>query len=172
MIPDIHVQAFDSFTAEGENETHETMSAEVMRAHVQENLSHLPPFRKISPGVQGLMSFRIGTGVGSHFSGPAGITFAERMTLPVMGHEEASQVGVPLEPDSEHVEDLPFVPVCGGPDIGYGPGYRVFAVKRTFSRTRLGRFVGKQVVDKGVVGITLGSGLGGIPADLFPTVPS
>src|SRR5687768_14883620 len=43
--------------------------------------------------------------------------FAQRVSFPVVGHQDAAQVGVAVEADAEHVVDLALGPVRGGPDV-------------------------------------------------------
>src|SRR3954453_10950619 len=45
------------------------------------------------------------------------IVLALRMSLPLLRHEDATQVGVAGEPDPEHVEHLALEPVGGGPHL-------------------------------------------------------
>ena len=49
-------------------------------------------------------------------SPPERIVLAERMSLPVLGHEDADEVRVALEADPHHVEGLALEPVGGRPD--------------------------------------------------------
>src|SRR5690349_17633225 len=44
------------------------------------------------------------------------VVFAQRMAVPIVGHQNAAQVGVVQELNAEQVEDFTFVPVGGPPD--------------------------------------------------------
>src|SRR4249919_4218571 len=44
------------------------------------------------------------------------VVLAERVTLPVLVHQDADEIGVALDPDAHHVEGLSLVPVGGRPD--------------------------------------------------------
>ena len=57
-------------------------------------------------------------GKGCHLRSAADVLLAQRMTLPVVGHENATLVGVTFEVDAEHVEDFALVPVGRSPDAG------------------------------------------------------
>src|SRR3954452_16734232 len=46
-----------------------------------------------------------------------GVVLAERMSFPVLRHEDASQVGVTVEGDAEHVVRLAFHGVATGPQV-------------------------------------------------------
>ena len=69
------------------------------------------PFREVGARIRDLVLLRIFTGVRRHFRGPARMSLAEWVPLPVMGHDDAAQVGMALEANAEHVEDFSFVPV-------------------------------------------------------------
>jgi hypothetical protein len=47
-----------------------------------------------------------------------GIVLAQGVPLPIVGHEDAGEIGVALEADTEHVEDLPFPEADSGPYRG------------------------------------------------------
>src|SRR5918992_3452602 len=47
------------------------------------------------------------------------IILAERMTLPIIGEEDPSQVRMPLEPNAEEVVRLSLVPVGCAPEQGH-----------------------------------------------------
>src|SRR5262245_61684583 len=48
------------------------------------------------------------------------VFLAQREAFPLLGEENSAHVGVALELDAEHVEDLAFQPVRGGVDGGGG----------------------------------------------------
>ena len=50
---------------------------------------------------------------------PLGVFLAQGMALPVLGEQNALQIGVALELDAHEVVGLPFVPVGGGPHLGH-----------------------------------------------------
>src|SRR3954451_22359562 len=52
-----------------------------------------------------------------HRHPPHGVVLAQRMTLPVLRHEDAGQVWVGLEDDPEHVVDLALHGVRAGPEV-------------------------------------------------------
>ncbi len=43
--------------------------------------------------------------------------FAERMAGPIFGHQDAAEVSMTFEVDAEEIEDFPFHPVGGMPDL-------------------------------------------------------
>ena len=56
-----------------------------------------------------------------------GIVFAQRVSFPVVGHEDAPHVRMIAEHDSEHIEHFAFVPIRGAPDGGDRIDLRLFA---------------------------------------------
>ena len=53
---------------------------------------------------------------------------ALRVALVVLGHEDAAQVGMPVEHDAEHVVDLALLVVGAGPDVDDGVDVGAFGV--------------------------------------------
>src|SRR4051812_19005421 len=48
------------------------------------------------------------------------VVLAQRVTVPVVGHQDAARIGMIPELDAEHVEGLPLVPIGGPPHAGDG----------------------------------------------------
>ena len=131
VITDVHINTLDLLSMQSENESHETVGAEMVRAHIQQK----PLFafgRQKGTGIQGLVLLRINARIGDHFGGPPRIALAEGMSFPIVRHDQAVQVRVALKADSEHVEHFPFIPVGRGPDIGDTPDGGVLTVEGHF----------------------------------------
>lgn len=60
-----------------------------------------------------------------------GVILAERESLEGIGHENAPEVGVALEDDSEHVVDFAFHPVCAFPERDCGGNDEVWFIEIT-----------------------------------------
>src|ERR1035441_7526436 len=71
------------------------------------------------------------------------VIFAQRVPLPLLGHEDAAQIGVAFELDAEHVEDLALQPV--GRQVHAHRGFQLEA----FGNTSLDPhpFVPREAVD-------------------------
>ncbi len=65
---------------------------------------------------------------------PIEVVLAQRVAVPVLGHEDAGEVGVAVEADAEHVEDLPLEGLGAGVHVEERRGHRLVA-RGTWSRT-------------------------------------
>src|SRR5919197_3380346 len=72
---------------------------------------------------------------------------AQRMPRPVLRHEDAAEVRVALEDDTEEVEDLALLPVGVAPHARHGGDDRVVARSVDLSREEVVVRVGVEVVD-------------------------
>src|SRR5665647_3965694 len=87
-----------------------------------EDQGFLVSLGKIITGRQRLMAVRVCGGVWFHFRGSEGMLLAQWMPLPVVRHQDTSQIGVTAEPEAVHVVRLAFVPIGVGKHRGYaGP---------------------------------------------------
>ena len=62
-----------------------------------------------SSGVRGALEL--------HRDAPDGVVLAQRVAVPVLGHEDAGEVGVAVEADAEHVEHLALQRLGAGVDV-------------------------------------------------------
>jgi hypothetical protein len=69
------------------------------------------------------------------------------MAGPILGHQDAAQIGVAGKPDAEQIKDLALAPVRGGPDSGDTFDYGSLARKKTLQSQPLFALVGKQMID-------------------------
>src|SRR5436190_7328493 len=65
------------------------------------------------------------------------VIFAEREAFPVVGAENAPQVGMAWEIDSQQVIGLALVPIRGGPEIGHRRNARVVARREDLDGDRV-----------------------------------
>src|SRR5262245_57598726 len=72
---------------------------------------------------------------------------AQRMTGPILGHQDAAQVGVALEGDAEQVEDLPLLPVGVAPDLAHRRHHRVVARRVGFEDEPVAMRVREEMID-------------------------
>src|SRR6266516_4548720 len=86
-----------------------------------------------------------------------GVIFAQRVTLPILGHQNAAQIRMPSETNAEHVENFALEVVGARPHRSERFDGRISAVQANFQPNALFVRDGKQMVDD------FESGLGGIP---------
>ena len=86
-----------------------------------------------------------------HLGGAADMLLAQRVPLPVVGHEDAPQIRMTLEIDAEHVEDLALVPVGRGPNVGQRRRRRHLSMQWHLDPHISGVVVGHQMVNQGEI---------------------
>src|SRR5436309_9019131 len=72
---------------------------------------------------------------------------AQRVSRPVLRHEDAAEVGVALEDDAEEVEDLALLPVGVAPQAGHRGDDRIVARRVDLEREEVAVRVRVEVVD-------------------------
>src|ERR1700740_3403629 len=75
-----------------------------------------------------------------------GIILPQRMAFPIVRHQDAAKVRMPLEANSEEIEILAFVPICSGPNQGYRRDCGVASAQAHFQANALAPAERKQMV--------------------------
>ena len=148
MVTDVYVQIGDFFAVQGDDIAYQPVRADVMGTHVKDHgMLPVGPL-DIQLTVQGLMLAGVSGGIGRHLGGPAREALAQRVSLPVVGHQQPPQIRMAFEPQSEHVVNFTFVPGCRGPDVGDTVNLRsLAALQGRFDPQPLGRFERQQAVN-------------------------
>jgi len=92
---------------------------------------------------------------GFHLGGPRRVVLAQGVAHPGGWQQDAPQVGMALEGDSEHVPDLAFIPVGRGPDIRNRGQGGVFILKRYLDPDHAVAIERKQMIDQAEVAFGL-----------------
>ena len=139
VIADVHVDCRDLFALQGHDEAYQTVGAHMVGTDIQYQLFGFACPAAINASVQGLVQLRIAAGKGRQLRGPARVAFAQRMSLPVVRHENPAQIFVAVKADAEHVKNFALIPVGRRPDIGNAFEYRVGPQQRHFQAQPAGR---------------------------------
>ena len=150
VIADVEVYIADLLAIQLEDAADDAVGAWVLRPQIEHHLTFIDLLEEVRAG-ECRMSAGIIEGVGRHFGGAEGVLLAQGMTLPIVGHQDAPQVGVAAEVDAEHVEHLPLVPVGGREDWGDAGRVRLLPRQFGFDADIAGLVKGEQVVVEGEV---------------------
>src|SRR5262249_35330156 len=74
------------------------------------------------------------------------IVFAQRVALPVIGAQDPSQVGMPVENDAEHVIGLTLVPIGGRPEIPDAANTRIVSGAKDLYCKAVPQFEAPQII--------------------------
>ena len=131
------------------------MGADMGGADVEDELLLAYRLLRVDGAVQRLMFPSVGKRIRRHLRRPAGIALPQRVSLPVVGHDQSAQVRMALEAYPEQVEHFPFIPVGGRPDVGDGIGNGIFSGQAHFQAQSSGRLKRKKMINEGKVRIDL-----------------
>jgi len=124
VIADIQVHIDDLLPRQLEDAADNAVGAGVLGPEVEDHGILVRPLEKIACRQRLVLAGIIGR-VRRHLRRPEGVLLAQRVSLPVVGHENPPQIGVAAETDAEHVVHLPLVPGGSGKDRGscldFGP---------------------------------------------------
>ncbi len=158
VIADLGHAVDDLFAVQLQDDAEGTVGRGVVRAQVQEHevgifrmFLHAPLFGLESQGFLFEILFGGVQRIGIELGGPRGIVLAQRVPLPVVGHQHALGQRVAIEVDAVHVEHFPLVPVGIGEDAGRGRQAEVVRRKRHLEHHIAVTVDGQQVVENGEV---------------------
>ena len=103
QVADFGIEADDDFAVDFEHQAQHAVGGRVLRSHVED---HVLVFGALSE-----RSFKdrgadrcLASAIALH-----GIVLAQGMALPVVGHQDAAQIGMAFEADAEEIEDFALV---------------------------------------------------------------
>src|SRR5215813_7660496 len=154
VIADVRHDVHYLFAAELEREAQHAMRARMLRPQIEEHKIRVlastlkpPVFRaELQRRLFGLFLL-FGQTEWLHLGGARRMFLTQGMTMPGRRRQDASQVRMAGEGDSEHIPHFALVPVGRGPDVSDGFERRALASERHFDPDILVALEGEQVIN-------------------------
>jgi hypothetical protein len=155
---DLRHDVEDPLAVELEHQAQHAVGARVLGADVEEQEVRVlpaplePPL--LGPEAEGLLLgdlLRLGQLVGPQLGRPRRVFLAQRVAVPGAGHEQALEVGVAVEAETEHVPRLALVPIGVRPQTCDGGKRRGLPQKRHLDPEVRVALEGEELIDDGEV---------------------